>query len=456
MKVLYTLIVILFWLTLSMCGTSNAFLTLVSMFVGCAVLYTLADRSVKIKIYVTLYSIGWVYLLACYMYMTSNNFEWLLAFDSGNYFFPRTQQYLYAGGYDIFRCIDVIFSEYSLFDRNQYFYWVYNCLWGIIGDKLGIDLYYTLQVSVLFLYAFSGVLIYGIFSHIDIEESYKKNCSLYICVFSILFFYSSQLLRDTHILICYLSAILLSLRNDFSVRNIISLLFIVFITSLIRVESGMFLLLTIPIYIYSQVKNNDNFFIVMISAFVVLFVFAFVFFNIATINNVIEENQDNFFSADLGNGIIGTLQKVPIVGDAISIFYNAVQPIPFWSRISPDGGKYGREAYNYLNLVRGVNSAFHIFCIVILLKVFSKKSTRLELMHKLPPAFKYQLIAGLLYLFLQSSIVSQRRLMGYYCVFFILAMTYYSQCSQIDRKSVNNATIVLFVVLQFIGIILFR
>ena len=194
----------------------------------------------------------------CYFYMIQHGYNWLFAYDTYNAFIPTIENYISNGNGNIWRIYQSIFEDYNFFVRNQYFFWIYTCTWGAIVNCIGGTLYFGLQASTLFIYGFVGVVLEKIFREygFDHVKSYKH--TLVICFLSIIFFYSSQILRDIHVLLCYLLAIYLSGKPNISLKVIIELGVVIFITCGIRIESGLFLFLVIPAYLFLSIRNKKS------------------------------------------------------------------------------------------------------------------------------------------------------------------------------------------------------
>src|SRR5690606_15202218 len=121
-----------------------------------------------------------------------------------------------------------------------------------------------------------------------------------------------------------------------------------------------------------------------------------------------------------GSGIIGTFQKIPIIGDFASIIYTALLPIPFWSRFTTSpSNPLGKETYNIMNFPLSISSLFHMIVIMVVLAwVFSKK-IRNKTNGYISKVLQYHLWIGIIMLYLQSAVTESRRVMAYYCIFYI-------------------------------------
>jgi hypothetical protein len=67
--------------------------------------------------------------------------------------------------------------------------------------------------------------------------------------------------------------------------------------------------------------------------------------------------------------------------------------------------------------------------------------------------FMYQLWIGLIFLFIQSAVVSQRRLMPYYVVFYLFFFLIYDNMQPDKKKYLNIVVVGLYVMLQLVGVV---
>lgn len=446
------LILLLFVITTLFVGFIPALLTLV---VGLLGIYMsgLLERKHKIEvksIYNNVFVIGWLWMLLCYLYMRDHGFDYLFSFDSVNAYIPTTQHYMAEGNYHYMSILSAIFGDFNIFYRNEYFYTAYTCFWGLVSIWLNIDLYYVLQLSTLFVYGFVGVVLYKLIRLLGIDSTKSDKYTYIICTCSIVFFYSSQILRDTFVLLCYVYAIYLSLQKELKAQTIIKLTLVIILCMGLRVESGLYLLLCIPIYVLSLFSLKDFYKSFLFTIVVIATAVLFFMLNQMDITNIVE-HTDEAYLGDKGSGIVGTLHGVPVIGDYIALHYNALLPMPFWSRmIVPRHSIYGAEVYNIMNFPRAFASFFNLITMVYLYYCLFSKSVRLRLRDSLSRAMKYQILIGIVFLYIQASVISQRRLMGYYCVFYVLFFLIYTHTPISSRKVLNTVTIFLFAALQLI------
>jgi len=408
------------------------------------------------KIFGLLYVVGGVYMALCYLFMISNDYEWLFAYDTYVAFIPGIESYVSDGNGNIAKIIQVILSDYDIFSRGDYVYWIYSCVWAVVIKALNADLYAGLQVSTLLLYSISGVLLYLLFKQYGFNDKKSYNHTIVIFLLSIIFFYSSQIIRDIHFMLCLLGAIYLSGKKKFSVVTLITLLVVVFVACNIRIETGLFLLLTIPVYFLVSFQDERRLPIIIVSAVIMGIISIFLLLSFYNVIQVVYSNNMEYYveSVGEGEGMIGRFQRIPIVGDFISMIYNASMPIPCWSRMNPASNpEYGGNAGNIMCFVRISASFINVFTYVYIIYWILSKKVRNGTKALLQKSHTYHLWLGFLYLYLQAAVISQRRLMGYYCVFYALMFLIYDNITKEDRVKLNRIAIGFFVLLQIVGVL---
>lgn len=404
------------------------------------------------KIFNRIFTLGSIYMLISFAFMTVNNFDFLLAYDSHYYFIPTTKDYLLSGSY--WRALESIWNNYDFFNRFQSGYFAYATLFGFLSEGLGANFYLGQQISVLLLFSFVGVVIFKLFRTNNFTKNKAIKYTLIICLFSILFFYSSQILRDTHILLMYLLGIYFTFKKEFSFFNLLKLLVVIFVCTTLRLESGLFMIILIPTYLLLSLQySKKKIIVVFFSGFITVGGAVLSMTYLPQVTGVVEANQEAY-GDDKGDGIIGTLQKVPIAGDIAAVIYNAAQPIPFWSRLTTNSiNKDDQAVYNLMNFPRSFAAFFNWLVIVYIAFWLFNKKIRKKTKPFISKALSYQLWIGLLFLLIQSDVISQRRLMPYYVMFYILFFIIYSQMYVEEKKHINFVVVVSFVLIQGIAIL---
>lgn len=404
--------------------------------------------------YKKVFVIGYLFFVLCAIYMVYHDFWWFLSPDTTR-FVRRVELMVVGNEGNYFKILSSIFEDYNLFTSEECMFYAYSSLWGVLIWAFGGNFYMCLQLSVLFLYAFSGVLIYKILFLNGISDIKSKKYALIICTFSILLFYSSQVLRDIHIMLMYLSTFYIIFNTKrFSLKDLILLAIIIFITLGLRIESGLFLFTSIPLYLLSALQKSKQKTIVLILTIpitVALIYFSSKYYN--SIMDVYAFNRDHYvdYVAE-GSGVIGSLQKIPIVGPVLSIFYNALLPIPCWSKLSPSGGIYGLEAYNIMNFPKMTASFLNLMTIIFIFSWLFNKNNRKNLSKSVSKPMRYLLVCGFVFLYLQSAVIDFRRLMAYYCLYYVQFFVIWTNIDKEFRNKLTIRTIIVFYCIQLFGI----
>ncbi len=413
------------------------------------------ERKDLYKIYNILFFAGAAYMLACYVYMIYHNYEYLLVFDSYNAFIPKTQEYLEYASY--FKALKEVWSEYNFFDRFQPGYFTYALFFAFIGKPFNLNILVEQQITVVLLYSFVGVMLFKLFRRFSFNQRKSYKYTIIISLISVVFYYSFFVLRDIHVMLLYLLAIYYSSNPQFSFYNVIKIGIVMLVTMTFRVESGVFLIVLIPVYLLLSLQNKRQRVYVIISSLVLLVALSFfVTIYYDSISSVFEANQEHYVEGvSEGGGMIARFQKVPVIGDFASIMYNASQPIPSWAGflIPKKELIYGKEIYNIMKFPRVYNSFFNWFVIIYVFFWLTSSKIRTKVKGSIPKPLQYQLWFGLIFLYMQSAVIAQRRLLAYYCVFYIFFFIIYNSISARDKKQITITAIFSFIALQVVGVI---
>lgn len=424
--------------------------------IGYGIIYFVSRKqhSSELKVYDMLFIVGGVYMLLCYLYMETNGFTYLFSPDIYGTFMPKTEDYLRLNNYT--SILSEIWQDYNFFSRDYFGFYTYSIPFAIFSSKIGANLYVSMQISVLLLYSLSGVVIFKLLNvnGFDVKKSYKY--TIIISVFSVIFFYSSQYLRDIHIMLLSLMGIYFTFKKEFSTINLLKIIAVILITCTFRIETGLFLFVLIPVYLLLTLQRSRQKTLVFIFSLIIFSIGISLFSsNFPAMKATYKANNEAYIKdISASEGVIGTLQKIPIAGDVASIIYNALLPIPFWSQFTPPPKQpYGYEAYNFMRFPESIASIFNLFILLSIAFWFITKGLKQKIKKQLSKPLVYQLIIGFTYLYLQSAVTSTRRLMAYYVVFYIFAFIIFENMSIGLKRDLYLISFVSFILLQIIGII---
>lgn len=448
----FCLYIILSFLSLYFLDFSTIVFSNIVFFLGIFLVFVTNKNKETINIYQIIYIVGHIYICICYWYMRDNNYVYLLAWDIENYFLPKTLSFLEYGS--VLKAEKENWEDFSLFSRYQSGYFGYLIPFAYLSQHLGAILYVSMQFSTLLIASLSGSLIYNLLRINNISKKKSFKYSLVICLFSVLFFYSTQLLRDIFLMFLYLLGIYFLFNTIFSWVNLLKILIVIIASFTLRVESGIFLLILIPIYFILTIQSSKKRNIAIISSIIILLIgLTFILINFGQIFSVLNDNSEIYLESDKGTGIIGILQNIPIFGAILAILYNAIQPFPFWSKYQIHGSFDRPEVYNIMTFPLSFASFFNWIVIFFILTFIFHNKIRKKVIPFVSKPLLYQLYLGILFLYIQSSVIDQRRLMAYYVVFYIFFYIIWVNISKNDKRRLFMCALSSYVVLQLFALI---
>lgn len=401
-----------------------------------------------INVYQVFYISGFVYICLCYLYMEWKGYEYLLAWDIHAYFLPMVNRFLE------FESVSLAMFEnwngFSFFSLNHAGYFSYLIPFAYLSSYLDANLYVSMQFPTLLIASFSGVVIFKLLIVNKIESNKAYKFAVIICLFSVIFFYSTQLLRDIHVMFLYLLGIYLTFRENFSVINLINLLAVILISCTLRIETGLFLFVLVPVYLYLSMQQSRGKNAAILASLIIALsgiTISGIFFN--KISSIFFANKEYYIDSDKGTGVIGTLQSIPVAGDVLSIAYNAAQPIPFWLKYNAPLEDYRPEVYNVMTFPLSFASLFNWITLFFIITFLFIEKIRRKVSKYISKPMLYHLIIGFFYMYMQSAVMEQRRLMAYYVIFYILFYIIYTNISKKERNLLMMIAVGGYTMLQF-------
>lgn len=435
--------------------TNSVFIILFAYIIGSFVTKRLNrrdDNKSAVYLYQIVFLVYSAYSILCYAYMNSHNYSYLIEPDIIDSFVPITDKFTLIG--NVFESWNAIWGNFNFFNDGTEGFFTYSIIWGHLSYALSTNLYFTLQISSVFLSSFVVVIIYRLLIVNSFSNKESVKYSLIISFCSHMMMYGSIALRDIHIMLLYLLAIFLTFKSSFTFGTLIRLIIVIFICCTFRIESGLFLSLLIPTYLLLTLQKPKQKNVVLISATIFILVFIFIFaFNFNNVEMVFNYNQEHYADKVMeGSGMIAFLQKIPILGNILSIIYTLIQPLPFYAKmVYVSMNRY--ETYNIMRFPQAIAPFLSFFSITCIMFWLLSKQIRLSTRRFMSKTIKYQLWIAFLFLFIQSAIVEQRRLLGYYVILYIFAFIIYSHLNENDKKNIKIVSIIIFFTLQIIGAI---
>lgn len=390
------------------------------------------------SVYARLYSISFmaflIYAIMCYIYMLENSFSCLLVTDTITTYIPAVKDFMQLES--LREGWELIYGSYSIHAYSHtgiiLFYWA---AVGKIWGAFGIDLYFSLQLSVLFLSSFVPVFLFRLLSQSKVKNPFLYSLIYVLC--SVFFYYSSLILRDAPIALFYMIAFSYLLSEERIKRNVVFVLMIL-LSFLIRPQNGFFLLL---FYFISFISNTEK----KNTSIILLAIIGAIISYISIRLDILEALDRNVYYAEKNiaqstEGIINALDRLPpVISDISKVLYIHISPIPSWLHLG----------------FRGINESNNIMCFprtfAVVYNFIILGGVLYGVVHYRSFHFGNKMtfifLAALLYLMLQTSSTEQRRIMICYPIVFLFAILVY-QNTPLERKNIIHLSLLAFALLQ--------
>ena len=433
------LLVVLVALLLS---PASALLTLFLYFLFITIIsFSHITRRAELEHVLTMYSIVFIanlaYVLLCQKYMQNHNYNFLLYYDTIDVFLPNTQDYINYNS-NLFAALKDIWGGYSIFNRFQAGYYTILTLLGFLAKLFEADLYYSIQLGSLAICSLLPIVLYRILRLQNVSCKDSRSYSIIISLCSVSFIFSNVILRDGMIALLIIYLIYLCLK-EISTINMVKIVAVIVTIITFRVETGLVCVIFIPFYLWNNRKQLQRFvFISLISLCIIIALLWILWTNNTIITSLLHDNY-NWYSAhvDEGAGMIARFQRLPpIISDVFSVIYTFLQPLPCWLRMDPSYNITLPECYNIMNFPNVFSAFFnfYVFVFAIFYLCNSDKSVK-NSRNLIGKSFGWMLIPVCIFLFVQSSVVEQRRILGAYLFLYIMwALVHHSQNSRWNRR----------------------
>ncbi len=363
----------------------------------------------KIKLFIFFFSLYLTYTLI-YHYIIISFFP-----DTLPYVYPDEEKFYYFSNLGL----PYISGEKNIFEL--FYSWklgVYELPLHVIFSSLityfstFIDGNNTIIIQKILSPFFGGmftIVLYSTLKYQFKDFNFALNATFAYALLSVVFMYSTPLLRDIDVTLAYMIFIYLFLQKN-SFINFLLLLVVAYTTVYLRVESGMVLfgltLLYAHLYVIKlQSKSIKLIFYILLmvlSSFVFLLMYNKIIGMILgldegnTVRSMAQASKDSF-------GIL--LNKLPFgISHTAKVLFGQLQPFPFIKVLDRP--------------LIAISVFFWPF--VFIMMIFAVKSKNIR--DKIDIKIKYLLIVAIVILFLMSSEAMARRMMSVYPIIYITSL----------------------------------
>lgn len=363
----------------------------------------------KIKLFIIFFSLYLIYALINY-YILLNYVDEKFPFsyfDESTFYQFSFMALPYISGeknfFDLFS-----FAAYPMHDLSLHV--MFSAL--IAYFSIAIDGSNTIMVQKLLSPFFGGLFIVVLYSTLKYQfkdQIFALNATVAYGLISVIFMYSTPLLRDIDIALAYMIAIYLFLQKNHIV-NFLLLLIIAYTTIYLRTESGLVLYALALLYAYFNVRKLESRSIKLIFYILLMVIFSFVLLMVYNkiIGMIIDRNESNLarsiaLASTSSLGLL--LNKLPFpLSYVAKVLFGQIQPFPFFIAIDRPP--------------EAISGIFWPFIFIMMLYGVIKKNIRVLIDIKI----KYLLVVAIAILFLMSSEPQARRMMSVYPIIYITSL----------------------------------
>ena len=303
------------------------------------------------------------------------------------------------------------------------------------------------SLHISFLAIIANLLMYKFLQKNGIQEKLQKFTLIY-SLLSPIFYYSPWILRDIHIAFLFILSLLL-ISSKFTIRRLFFLIVLIYITFEFRVENGLFMLLFVFYYIIFKAKHHSHY--KLIISLIIFLTIIFLPFTIKILSPKFVStivSLDNYKSYTLdgieSQGLGRYIYQLPFGIKQIAIvFYSQLTQFPPWATLeiaaNPNQILIGIGAF--------IKSIFwSLLFLTSILSIFFRNARK-----TLSKELIILLLFFVIYLFLNSSNINDRRLYAMYPILFL----YITNLSLKLNKKYFNAFLKDAVIIYFIILLLY-
>lgn len=317
---------------------------------------------------------------------------------------------------------------------------------GTIQSIINLNDYYSIlfqKLNVAFLSSFIPGVVFLLVSRLKSSLLAYRSAIVYgLC--SMVFIYSGELLRDTHVALIYILGFYIVTLKKYNLLNYITLLTLCVVAYFLRVESGIFFLAFLILWIYNSGKDRK----LMISLFsIVTVLFAFYsigglkyFYNMAF--ETIGRYDERAIAVAEEDSLGAKLRSFPLPLNYIGLFiFSQINPFPFWN-------SFRGELTSIQNIWFFPFAIAALFWFNVWFTLIYRYKKTMEFVY----LYKWEVLIGVGYILLVTmGGVDARRLMAVYPIIFI---AYVYVCDLKIRFKRAFMTLLLYCCLLFTYVLL--
>lgn len=376
-----------------------------------------------------------------YVIYIAIGFVFSRSFLSGNFYYVLDSvTYLesYLNNYDCKLDLDRLIMYYTQSEGKDILYHELLHFYSSYGNTFlgGATVYYITLLQTLF-GVLSSLTLYKILLDKFGKKAFQYTIGFSVCSFFLL--YSSFVIRDIVIAYFFLVALRILL-NDFRIRNVFLLFLLAIITTGIRLQSGLFYVVFIIIYIYIGLHNTryKTFVSIMLIVGTLLFIMTMMssIYYEETLEVLEKRQEGTAMRVAQNEGFYSYFLKLPVgIRQIALLFYSQLCPFPPYN--------YLFRASSFSQFVIGLTVVINTFYWVaisysLISFLFIKKVVRQLTINEIA-----LLAIAAIYIIALTAQPDIRRMIPVYPIIYLL---YLKGTTLIPKKTVNNTRSMIYAV----------
>lgn len=393
-----------------------------------------------LKIYNTCFAVYLLYASACFWYQSYHGWPTMFVQDNITAYIPLSIRF---ANYDLVTQLQLLYSPDHLEFGYNHCGWILIYLsWVVrLTEMLGTELFFNMQVSIIFMSSFIPVLLFKLLKRYGI-----RNAMTWVWMYafvSILSYYSTLVLRDIPIALGFMISVCY-IANKYSIRAIIYSAIAFILVLGLRPQAAMFMLL---FALMPGMKRGGSLKKVVLLTLSGCAIAGLLFFFSAA------EQFDN--TSETFNGILQNRQQdstlnslnalPPGVSLVAKIIYILISPLPSWAFMV-----WGSDGPNPYNNLLGFTRAFGSFFNYYILGFIAYAIVKFRNL-RIPRSIWMFLAIGTLFIAVQTHSIEMRRMMACLPLLTLFA-AYVKNILPSSKTSKIQMTIIwVFVFMQLVG-----
>lgn len=402
-----------------------------------------------IKLYINIVSIYFLYTVFCNLIRIYNNWEFIGSWDGNEVYVPYALHF--ADDYSIKEIVLEIleYKRYQQIGSMILFYTIPVSIAFLTNSNI----HYAMQLSLIGLTALNAVIFFHLLIRFDVS---KKRVLVFSYIFALLgpcFLQCNYIVRDMPITLAVSCIIYLSFL-PFSIKNLFYMLLCILVIASLRLATAICVSVLIIGYIVYEIASSSNIgkrsVLLIISLGILLFVFRYWPYAQELANEKIKYYDTLELNDQSGQSTLSMFNRLPFgISHIAKSVYDQLTPCPSWRNLSASTRKECYNIYRWPEILT-TYTKYITLAFLTYFTFFSLASVKGLLKNKV---FLLNILFACIFLCLQSMTMGDRRKMGVYVVFYLMAVYGWEHLQKEKKVFILLSGSAAFFIAQCVGIV---